>query len=229
MSGTDESVNVVIDFSYKVNLIRLLGNSMAPVRLKLRAEVFPKEDTEEIDFDITFAKVKFWFETVVARAVVFCHSNLVAKEMLLSKAGKPRVINHLMMTPFEPTDEHLAVLFQAKLGALSKGTMEFGCVRVEQEEGGLVFTYVGDWHNDMPPMSLWYTTKPYYFSEPWWERDDASTLDMITADADVNNPPAWAYRLDFIESAIRPKDTVDDTVGGGVFNPKIIRGGRDEE
>jgi hypothetical protein len=229
MSDTDESVNVVIDFSHKISLIRFLSNSMAPVRLKLRAEVFPREEAEEIDFDITFAKVKFWFETVVARSVVFCRTNTVATEMVLTKSGKPRLLNHLMMTPYEPTDEHLAVLFQSKLSALSRGTMEFGCVRVEQEEGGLVFTYVGDWHNDLPSMETWFDTKPYYFTEPWWQRDDASTLDIITANADMVNPPAWAYRLDFIENAIRPKHPIDEVVVRGGFNPKIIRGGRDDE
>src|ERR1044072_6176525 len=100
MTDTDDNVNVIIDFSHKVSLIRFLGNSMAPVRLKLRAEVFPKEDVDEIDFDITFAKVKFWFETVVSRSVVYCHTNKTANDMLLSRGGKPRVINHLMMTPF---------------------------------------------------------------------------------------------------------------------------------
>jgi hypothetical protein len=228
MTDTEDSVNVVIDFSHKVNLIRFLGSGMAPVRLKLRAEVFPKEDAEEIDFDITFAKVKFWFETVVARSIVYCHTNKIAHEMLL-RNGKPRVINHLMVTPFEPTDEHLAVLFQAKLSALSRGTMEFGCVRVEQEEGGLVFTYVGDWHHDLPPMEQWFDTQPYYFTEPWWQRDDASTLDLMAAKADVTQPPAWAYRLDFIENAIRPKSKADEVVIRGGFNPKIIRGGRDDE
>src|SRR5580765_4142327 len=115
---TDEDdINVIIDFSHKFSLIRCLGDAMLPVRLKLRADVFASDTAQEIDFDITFAKIKFWFETVVSRSVVFTRSNSNALTMLIGEHGKPRITNHLMVTPFEPTDEHLAVLFQSKMGA----------------------------------------------------------------------------------------------------------------
>jgi hypothetical protein len=137
-----------------------------------------------------------------------------------------------MVTPFEPTDEHLAVLFQSKMTAFSKGTMEFGCVRIEAADGGLVFTYVGDWRDDLPAMEDWFPTKPYYFETPWWQRDDASTLDVIATDADLSQSPSWAYSLEFIEKAIRPNKTTptqpEEVVIRGAFRPKIITGGKDD-
>jgi len=229
---SDDDINVTIDFSHKITLIRFLGDTMLPVRLKLRADVYASETAEEIDFDITFAKIKFWFETVVSRTVVFSRSNINAMGILVNETGRPRVANHLMVTPFEPTDEHLAVLFQSKMGALSGGTVEFGGVRLELADAGLVFTYIGDWHDDLPVMNEWFNVKPYYFDEPWWCRDDASTLDVIADDADPNEPPAWAYKLDFIEHAIRPKTstkTEKEVVVRGAFRPKIITGGRGAE
>ena len=231
MTDSDDGANVIIDFSHKITLIRYLGNSMAPVALKMRAEVFPNDTALEIDFDVTFSKIKFWFETVVSRSIVFCRSNLTAMEMLLNATGRPRTFNQLMMTPFEPTDEHLAVLFQSKMTAFSKGTMEFGCVRIEAAEGGLVFTYVGDWRDDLPTMDDWFPTKPYFFETPWWQRDDASTLDTITVDADITQIPSWAYSLDFIEKAIRPNKAnlqPEEVVIRGAFRPKIINGGKDD-
>jgi hypothetical protein len=232
MTDTDDSANIIIDFSHKITLIRYLGNTMTPVSLKMRAEVFPSDTAVEIDFDVTFSKIKFWFESVISRSIVFCRRNATAMEMLLNDAGKPRVINHLMVTPFEPTDEHLAVLFQSKMTAFSQGTMEFGCVRVEAADGGLVFTYVGDWREDLPAMDDWFPIKPYYFEIPWWQRDDASTLDVITTDADISQLPSWAYSLDFIEKAIRPNKTTsqpEDIVIRGAFRPKIISGGKEED
>jgi hypothetical protein len=228
----EDSVNVTIDFCHRVNLIRYLGNTMAPIRLNMRAEVFPSETAEEIDFDVTFSKIKFWLETVISRSIVFCRTNTTAMEMLLSETGKPKVVNHLMVTPFEPTDEHIAVLLQSKMGAFAKGAIEFGCIRVESEDGGLVFTYVGDWQDDLPKMDDWFAVKPYYFPVPWWERDDASTMDMIAVDADINQLPAWAYRLDFIDAAIRPAapvKPVDEVVIRGAFRPKVIVGGSNDE
>lgn len=230
-NDSDDDVNVIIDFSHKVSLVRFLGDTMVPARLKMRAEVFASETAQEIDFDITFAKIKFWFETVVARSVAFSRSNTTAMGMLVNELGKPRVVNHLMVTPFEPTDEHLAVLFQAKMAAFSKHTIEFGGVRVEAEDAGLVFTYIGDWREDLPTMANWFDLKPYFSDCPWWQRDDTSTLDVIAADADPIQPPNWAYPLDFIENAIRPKvsDKPTETVViRGAFRPKIIAGGKDE-
>jgi hypothetical protein len=197
----------------------------------MRAEVFASDKAREIDFDITFAKIKFWLETVVSRSVAFARSNSNAMNMLVDEHGTPKVVNHLMVTPFEPTDEHLAVLFQSKMGALSNGTIEFGSIRVEAEDGGLVFTYVGDWHDDLPAMDDWFNVKPYYFEQPWWQRNDASTLDVIAPDADPAQPPAWAYKLDFIDHAIRPKttDKPENVVIRGAFRPKIITGGKENE
>ena len=231
MIEPDEDINVMIDFSQKITLVRFLGETMLPARLTMRAEVFANENAKEIDFDVTFAKIKFWFETVVSRSVVFARSNTTAMNMLVNELGKPRVVNHLMLTPFEPTDEHLAVLFQSKMGALSDGAIEFGSIRVEPEDGGLVFTYVGHWHDDLPPMEDWFNTKPYYFEQPWWQRSDASTLDVIAADADADQQPAWAYKLDFIDHAIRPKtsDKPEEVVIRGAFRPKVIKGGCEEE
>lgn len=228
----DDGVNVTIDFSHRISLIRYLGKAITPARLKMQAEVFVGELAEEIDFDITFAKIKFWFETVVARSVVFCRSNTTAMEMLLNDENQSRVVNHLMITPHEPTDEHLAALFQSKMGAFAKGQIEFGCVRMETDDGGLLYTYVGDWHEDLPTMEDWFKARPYYFEQPWWQRDDASSLDLISADADFQQLPSWAYRLDFIDNAIRPKATeksADEVVIRGAFRPKVINGGRDDE
>lgn len=227
---SDDDVNVIIDFSHKINLVRFIGDTVVPARLKMRAEVFASESAQEIDFDITFAKIKFWFETVVARSVAFSRSNITAMGMLVNELGKPRLVNHLMVTPFEPTDEHLAVLFQAKMAALSKHTIEFGGVHVEAEDAGLVFTYIGDWREDLPTMENWFNIKPYFFDCPWWQRDDASTLDVIAADADPDQTPKWAYPLDFIENAIRPKtsEKSDTVVIRGAFRPKIITGGKDK-
>jgi hypothetical protein len=167
---------------------------------------------------------------VVSRCVVFARSNITAMNMLFDDQGKPKVANHLMVTPFEPTDEHLAVLFQSKMGALSNGTIEFGGIRVEADDAGLVFTYVGNWRDDLPCMDDWFNVKPYYFDMPWWQRNDASTLDLIAEDADLTQPPAWAYKLDFIENAIRPpgEKAAENVVVRGAFRPKVISGGKDE-
>ena len=229
----ETSVNVVIDFTQKVSFIRFLGNNLLPAFITMRAEVVPSETTKEIDFDVAFAKIKFWFETIVSRSVAFCRTNQTAIDMITDADGRPKITNHMMITPYEPTDEHLASLFQSKMTALSGGTVDFGSIRVKSKSSGLVFTYVGDWEEDLPTMDNWFTTKPYYFDAPWWTRDDVSTIDMTVGDIDSSTIPAWAFNLDFIENSIRPKNegeaAEDSVVIKGAFSPKIIDGCQEDE
>lgn len=233
-----DGVNVIIDFTQRVSFIRMMGNVITPTNLTIRAEVLPAPEAMDIDFDITFAKVKFWFETVVARTVVFCRNNAAALGMFIDADGKSVVINHLMISPNEPTDEHLGALFQSKMQALSNGKMAFGMMRINSESStGLVWSYVGDWEDDLPTMENWFNIKPYYFDTPWWTRNDTSTIDMIGKGVtDFSQPPPWAYKLDFIEEAIRPRssqpftstEAAENVVIRGAFRPKIIEGGGDE-
>jgi hypothetical protein len=235
----DDSVNVLIDFTQTVSIVRMMGNAITPARLTIKAQVLPSQDAQEVDFDITFAKIKFWFETVVCRTVVLCRDNVQALSMFTDGEGKSRVVNYLMICPSEPTDEHLGALFQSKMSALSNGTMEFGVVRVNSEsQSGLVWSYVGDWREDLPDMANWFATKPYYFEHPWWARNDTSTIDIIASGVtDFSQPPNWAFNLDFIETAIRPKasepgvdvaTSLENIVIRGAFRPKVIDGGSDE-
>ncbi len=234
-----ESINVVIDYTQKVNIVRFISGGLMPSRLSIKAEVLPSEDnTDEIDFDVIFAKIKFWFENIVSRSVVFCRSNSVAIGMLLYEDGRAKLANHMMITPFEPTDEHLAVLFQSKMSALADGKISFGCVKVRSDMSNLVFTYVGDWKKDLPEMKDWFSQKPYYFDTPWWTRGDVSTVDMIIvksdgSDPDVDSPPPWAFTLDFIEKSFkRIKENIieEETEDNEIikFKPKIIDGGKDD-
>lgn len=237
----NDGVNVLIDYTQRVSLVRVLGNAVIPTRLTLKVEVIPSPVAKEIDFDIAFAKIKFWFETVVSRTIVFCRNNATALSMFTDQDGKSRIVNHLMISPHEPTDEHLGALFQSKMGALSNGKMDFGLVRVNSEsQSGLVWSYVGDWREDLPDMENWFNKKPYYFDTPWWTRNDTSTIDMIENKVtDFSQPPAWAFALDFIETAIRPRqesssedeavsEPLENIVIRGTFRPKVIDGGSDE-
>lgn len=227
---TDDGINTMVDFRHSFTLVRVLGNTIVPARLKMRAEVVPTQEAQEIDFNVTFIKTKFWLDNIVAKSVAFSHENPLGWSMMLDADKKLRFTNSLMITPYEPTDDHLAVLLQAKMTAFAGGRLEFGCVRVEAEGEGVVYTYVGEWETDLPTMDKWLPAKPYYFEVPWWMRDDASNLDVAPPEGtDMTVPPPWAFSLDFIEQAIRPRraaeEPVEPVVIKGGFRPKVIDGG----
>lgn len=229
-----EGPTVVLDYVQDVMIVRLLGTAVIPVHLHIKAEIMPLDETTQADMAIACAKLKFWFETIVNRCICIGRQNAEGLALFTEPNGRMRAANMMMITPFEPTDEHLATLFQAKIGALSDDTLMVGYVRVSQDKVGLVATYIGTWMDDLPPMKDWFTTKPYYFDTPWWTRSDISMIDMIPLDhPDITVRPKWAYTLDFIEQAMRPGEVEPpqnkESVIYGKFRPKVIDGGNSDK
>lgn len=229
----EESVSVQIDFKQTVNLVRFVGGGILPTKFTIHAEVIPTEAVDD-DFDVAFTKIKFWFDTIVSRSVVFCISNQDALDMLI-KDGVPRMANHLVMTPSEPTDEHLATLFQSKMQALSDNKFIFGQIKMKSDiSNGLIFTYVGSWEDDLPKMADWFSTTPYYFDTPWWTRNDVSSIDMIIGEYNPDKIPAWATKMDFIKSSMHSENETtapekESIIIKGSFRPKIINGEKNED
>lgn len=226
-----EGASVVLDYIQDVMMVRVLGTAIIPLRLHIKAEVMPHDDATQNDLEVACAKLKFWFETVVNRCICICRHNADGLALLTGPNGQMKAANVMMITPFEPTDEHLATLFQAKISALSDDTLMVGFVRVSSpDKAGLVATYVGSWMDDLPAMKDWFATKPYYFDSPWWTRGDVSMIDMLPVETpDFAIRPQWAYTLDFIEQAMRPTVTTPpptprESVIYGKFRPKVIDG-----
>lgn len=226
-----DALSVIVDFKQKISFIRFVGNAMIASNFVLKAEVLPGDEVDEVDFEIVFSKIRFWFDNIVSNSIVFCSDNENVKNMMLID-GQPKILNHIMITPNEPTDEHLAVLFQSKMEAFSNGNFIFGEIRMTPENAGLIFTYVGTWEDDLPSMEEWFPEKPYYFETPWWTRDDISTLDLKASDFDINKNPIWAAKMDFIENNIRPNDDSSEgkapieehknIIIKGSFKPKVV-------
>jgi hypothetical protein len=235
MMDDNDGPTVVLDYVQDVTVIRVLGIALIPVRLSIKAEVMPLDETTQTDIEIACAKLKFWFETVVNRCICISRHNADGLALFTAPDGRMKAANMMMVTPFDPTDEHLATLFQAKIGALSDDTLLVGYVRVaSQDKAGLVATYIGTWIEDLPPMKDWFATKPYYFETPWWTRADISMIDMLPIDSpNFDIRPKWAYTLDFIDEAMRPSAAeplpTQESVIYGKFRPTVIDGGNPDD
>ncbi len=226
----DDLPLVLIDFEFEVKLVRMVENILIPSKLSVRASVLPGEDnSSDQEMDAAFTKIKFWFDNLVGRSVAFARENAAAIAMLVGDDGANRSGNMLMITPDDPSDEHLAVLFQAKMAALAAGALEFGPVTVKSDNViGLTFTFTGDSSEVLPSMADWIGERTF-FDTPWWFRNDASTLDVTPVpDADLTKPPSWAYSLDFLSGLNKPNAT--DSAQGSVlrpnFKPTVIDGGK---
>jgi len=218
--------DVMISFEQEITMVRLMEDHFLPSQISIKAQIYPLKGSNDQDLEIAFQKVSFWLDNVVSRCIAFKRSNEAAQKMLISE-GKNNSSNMLMLTPEEPTDEMMAILFQAKMTALSEHKIAFGSVEIKSNNWtGLRFTFLGDASESLPNMDEW-VGSPNYFDEPWWNRDDASTLDVvIDSSTDTTTKPAWAYKLDFIANAIRP---AHETIARPIFKPKIIDGGKKDD
>jgi len=224
---SNDDIDVLIDFEQNIMVVRVVDDVFMPSQLSIKAEILPMENSNEQDCEIAFAKVRFWLENIVTRCIIFGRNNTAALSMLISDDGKNNSGNLLMLTPDEPTDENLAILLQAKMNALACGAIIFGSVEIKSNNiTGLRFTFIGESDDILPDMDTW-IGKHTYFDTPWWNRDDASTIDVVPADdANLDDKPLWAYDLDFIAKAIRPKQEV---VLRPDFKLNVIDGGKSDE
>ncbi|CAM6053370.1 unnamed protein product [Sphagnum tenellum] len=208
-------------------MVRLVENIFLPSQIHIKAAVMPLAETTENDYTIAFAKVRYWLENIMSRSIAFNRNNQAAVKILFDADGYNKSGNLIMLTPDEPTDENMAILLQAKMIALASGKLGFGSVEIKSNNlTGLRFTFIGSSEEMLPSMQEWIGDHTY-FDQPWWSRDDASTLDVIPAeDADLSEKPSWAYNLDFIEKMIQPKQ--DNVVLRPEFKPTVIDGGKNE-
>lgn len=223
--------DTMLEFNFKLSIVRLLDNTFVPSRLKVRVQTFVGIDASEEKIEAAFVKMDYWLDRVVSRCVAFSQGNAAALGMLIDQGGINRTANMLMLTPDDPVDQHLAVLFQSKFMALSGGALSIGAVRVSSDNvAGLSFTFMGETEGLLPDMETWIGQKRSFFEVPWWERDDASTLDVRPLDdADLKMPPEWAYSLDFLIRDDEEEDPKPPTILRPTFRPKIIDGGKKPE
>lgn len=222
----DYESEVLVRFDTEVSLVRVIGKHFLPSTLMVTADVLLNNEMEDDEIDFAFAKINFWFSTLVSKAVVFCPAEEDSYNMMVRDKNSI-TDNPLMLTPQEPTDEHLAAILQAKLSALGGDAITFASVEVASNNmSGLSFCYIGDGKRDLPTMEKWIGERAY-FDEPWWNRNDGSMMDTVLPDgADASIQPSYAINLDFLRQ-IANDDTTGDVIRPS-FSPTVIDGDQDD-
>lgn len=218
-----EEPNILITFEHNVTFVRFIHDKILPTTIQIKSTIFPMvAEVIENDFDMAISKAKFWLESIVSKCIIFSKNNLVASRLFSEINNIPIPENLFMITPSEPTDEQIAMLFQAKLTALSGLKVGFAEFTIKSNNyNDLSFMFVGETVDVLPVHKEWVGERSY-FDKSWWDRNDASTFDIVPPeDADLSETPKWAYSLDFLNADLnRP----DEAIIHG-FTPSIIDGG----
>lgn len=227
----DLAGEIIVRYSLDVKTLRVIENEISNCHWKLKAEIIHDPDIEpdEIEIKIALMKVRYFFEEIVANSVIWCNSNEWAAKAFLDDNGKPTIGNLPMLTPFEPTDDHLAIIFQSKMNAFAAPGMQFNFVELNPIDNDISFLFVGDAEEALPTIEEWVGDRSY-FDKPWWARNDGSTIDVIpNEDANLEEKPGFAYSLDFLGEHLRPKEITDAKIIKPAFKPQVIKGGKDED
>lgn len=224
-----EAIDCITFFNWTSTFVRVIDNVIIPSTIKFRIEFLPDDDATEESIETAFRRIRYWLEAVVNKSIVFAHHNVGAIKMFFDENGSNnRVINTLVVTPEEPDDVHLAALFQAKLRAIANGAMDFGRVDIQSDNSiGLTHTFVSESFEVLPDADEWFAERRY-FDKPWWDRNDASTIDTVpAADADLSVRPQYAFTFDFLDQ--QKQQPVSGTIVRPEFRPKVIDGGKPKE
>lgn len=205
---------------------RVTDKTFMPSVIKIKCEIMYAEDEDfpEHMTSVAFNKVKFWFDHYVTGSVVFCRDNDYASSIFVQD-GKQVVKNTMILAPDEPSDGVLSALFLSKMNALANGCLWFTTLEIESNKDGLNFLFLGNPRSALPTPEQWLGDRNY-FTVPWWERDDSSSIDVIPPDDDdLSVIPAFAKSLDFLADLYHTDEQEERIIRP--FNPTIIDGGKD--
>lgn len=225
----ENELEIFVTYSFDVSIVRLIGNVFLPTTFSVNSAIEKgSDDAEEGEIEAALNRCKHWFDHVVSKCIAFDCENEVAYQMLIDDDGCNRSQNLFFLTPGEPSDEMVATLFQAKMNALGQGAIHVGSIDVKSDNlPGLSFTLHGNHEATLPQTMDDWVGEETFFDTPWWNRADASTLDIIPpAGTDLTEKPSWAYSLDFIGRPSRTTIAGNADVKG--FSPTVIKGDKDK-
>ena len=206
----DDDLGIIFNVSFKA--IRVYKNQLTPVTWKVKAHLidvisYSGSSEDEIDYkiDLSLEKIRFWFQHYLDGSLIFSYDNEWAFSSFF-KDGISVVKNKVVITPQEPSDEVLSWLFQAKMNAFSDNgnIFTFTCIEISSDDSdGLEFFYLGSGVDRLPDMKSW-VGELSYFNEPWWARDDSSTIDVKPSCVeDLPHIPSFAHSLDFLGDSFK--------------------------
>lgn len=211
---------------FKFKSIRILENSLLSSVSSVKAEIISSDDATDIDIKTVLDKIHFWFDSIVGQSVMFERDNEFAINLMFTELGIARTDNIPMVLPAIPSDDVLARILHAKMNALGNGKVMFGMLEINSDND-FTITFTGFGEDELPDMETWIGERSYY-DQPWWSRNDGSTLDIIPEDdADLSTPPNIGVDLSFIDSRYKPQEEVAIILRPR-FSPEVISGGKND-
>lgn len=225
----DDLTGFKLMYNNKVNFIRLTHNDFLPLNLNIKAELYSVlDDSEEIedgynlDLEIGLAKIDYFLGSILTNSIFMSSSNEWAMSHLVNSDGVCDLGNNIVLTPFEPLDNCISLLLHSKMNAFLPESIKMPSIEITNEYTNMSTEFFGNPKPMLPTMDEW-VGKKAYFKNPWWERNDGTTLDTSVPDGhDKNVLPSYYRDLKFIEDTYKPKSS-EPKILKPDFKPKVIK------
>lgn len=198
----------------------------------IQVDMMLLSDTYEIEIDFVwttpdlakgnsaFLRVKYFLEEYLHQSV-FTHPSAPMKF--------DGIQNNIVMFPYVPTSDIIAMTLHAKLNSISDGDIEIIMVRIgsKYDTTNMTYTYADENYPALPTMKNWIDSE-YYYDKPWWFRNSPETFEHeVDENTDLTQPPEYDRVLDEIDKVVMGELNLKEE-GGEVVNihtwkPEIVK------
>lgn len=198
----------------------------------IQVEPMLLSDTYEIEIDFVwntpeiakgnsaFLKVKYFLEEYLHQSI-FTHPSAPMKFV--------EIENNIVLFPYVPTSDIIAMTLHAKLNAIADGAIEIISVTLgsKYDSTNMTYTYADSEYPALPTMKNWVDGE-YYFDSPWWHRNRPETFEYeIDENTDLTQPPEYDNVLDEIEKVVmgelKLKEDGGEVVNINAWKPEIVK------
>ena len=225
MIDDDDMPDAYHSYKFTLNFTRIILDHIVSSNLKIRIDYVTNSSSTPEDIMTAWNKIEIWLDNLNQSVAISAGNPLAVATMISGDTHTSRFSNTLLILPGEPTEELFGYILQAKLNALASDVLAFGIVDLQAEEAaGITVAITGHHEDNLPTMKEW-IDGPNWFTEPWWNRDDGSTIDSEPpAGCDLTVMPPWEFPWDFLAKKNKPSGVVIS----GRFKPKLVDKNSDE-
>lgn len=213
-----------LTYDKKVNVIRCIGDRFYPSELKIKLQFQILHEFDDYFLTVLIGKMDYFFDFVVTDSIIVDKNNDSMTDVILDGDGFPIKGNNVILTPGDPSDALLSILFQSKMTAISGDFLDIYASEVSSSNTlGISTKFLGYGPDYLPTQSDWFGENSWY-DQPWWMRPDASTMDAENFHTTNLEIPPFNRTFDEIEELISEIDNPTNVVVVDFegFKPRIV-------
>ncbi|MEM5878674.1 MAG: hypothetical protein QXF12_07410 [Candidatus Aenigmatarchaeota archaeon] len=185
MIEQQEENQFYIQYHNSFHAIKVYENHFMNCDIKVESDIYIDDEYWSLngidsDIDLILLKLQLFFDLCLNNSIIFSIKNDFMMNIALDKKNnKKNINNNIILTPGDPTDDHLTLLLQSKFNAIGNEKVLFTSLLIENKRSkNLKFIFVGEGSEVLPEKNVDWIEGICYHTKPWWCRNDLTTMDL---------------------------------------------------